>query len=483
MSEEFKSAMPDSGDTRKKQMMLLVGAGGILFVIMLGFLSFTEEQKKAQEVHEPETFAKKLSTPGSSLSAEDVWTAKNEKKIKTLEQQDAEKDAQIKSLQDTVASMRAYMDSNFAGFKADAERNRQLTAKELQDLKAKNNANNKSVRGNANLPKPPAVEKGFLTGLTKNDPPAVESSGNATRLPPLPLPSRSRPSSKPAVQEEGIFVVSLVDTTAETEALKKDSASKKKNANRKHVDSYIPSGTITKADLLGGLDAPTGGQAQGNPHPVLLRLKDNSILPNRWRAPTRECFVVAAGYGDLASERAYMRLEKLSCVLHDGSVIDKTIKGTIQGEDGKNGVQGTLVSKQGQLIARSFMAGLGSGFGESVSQSFGTTSISPLGSTTSVAGMDVFKQGAAKGVGNAFTRIADFYLDLAEKTFPIIEVSAGRTLTVMLTSGVDLGESLNEESHSEGGKVNRSMQNQWPSRDEIREAALRKKKAGLRTDG
>ncbi|MCK7499556.1 MAG: hypothetical protein MZW92_61025 [Comamonadaceae bacterium] len=42
--------------------------------------------------------------------------------------------------------------------------------------------------------------------------------------------------------------------------------------------------SFTRGILLGGLDAPTGGQSQSNPHPVLIRLEDNAVLPNRYRA-------------------------------------------------------------------------------------------------------------------------------------------------------------------------------------------------------
>lgn len=65
----------------------------------------------------------------------------------------------------------------------------------------------------------------------------------------------------------------------------------------------------------------------------------------------RECFVLLAGYGDLSSERAYLRGETVSCVLLDGSVIE-TRQGYAAGEDGKAGVRGRLVTKQGQFIAR-----------------------------------------------------------------------------------------------------------------------------------
>jgi conjugal transfer pilus assembly protein TraB len=87
------------------------------------------------------------------------------------------------------------------------------------------------------------------------------------------------------------------------------------------IDTYLPV-SFTRGVLLGGLDAPTGGQSQTNPHPILIRLSDNSVLPNRFRAEYRECFVIAAGYGDISSERAYLRTESLSCVRADGTALE-----------------------------------------------------------------------------------------------------------------------------------------------------------------
>ena len=54
---------------------------------------------------------------------------------------------------------------------------------------------------------------------------------------------------------------------------------------------------------------------------MLIRLSDNSVLPNRFRGEYRDCFVVAAGYGDISAERAYLRTESLSCVRADGAAV------------------------------------------------------------------------------------------------------------------------------------------------------------------
>jgi conjugal transfer pilus assembly protein TraB len=81
-------------------------------------------------------------------------------------------------------------------------------------------------------------------------------------------------------------------------------------AARATIATYLPV-SFTRAVLLGGLDAPTGGQAQTNPQPVLLRLADSAFLPNRFRSAVKECFVIGAGYGDISAERAYIRTENL----------------------------------------------------------------------------------------------------------------------------------------------------------------------------
>ena len=85
---------------------------------------------------------------------------------------------------------------------------------------------------------------------------------------------------------------------------------------------------------------PVLALAQRNPQPVLLRLMDNAVLPNQFRSKVKECFVVGAGYGDVSSERAYIRTESLSCITREGTAIDVPVKGYVAGEDGKAGMRG-----------------------------------------------------------------------------------------------------------------------------------------------
>lgn len=206
-------------------------------------------------------------------------------------------------------------------------------------------------------------------------------------------------------------------------------------ASAKTVSTFLPV-SFTRGTLLGGLDAPTGGQSQSNPHPVLIRLSDNSFLPNRFRAEYRECFVVAAGYGDISSERAYLRTESLSCVRSDGATLEVKIQGSIYGEDGKVGMRGRLVTKQGQMLANALLAGVVSGIGQGLATSSTEYSTSALGTVASATGSEAYRAGLGSGVGKALDRLAQYYIKLAENTFPVIEVDAGREVDVVITKGV-----------------------------------------------
>lgn len=216
--------------------------------------------------------------------------------------------------------------------------------------------------------------------------------------------------------------------------------------NRSAGVSFLPIGLV-KAKLIGGIDAPTAGAAQSSPMPVFLRLDDLAWLPNHWRANVKDCLVTAAGYGDLSSERAYFRLEKLSCVRHDGRVLEQNVSGAIYGEDGKLGMRGRLVTKQGQILANALLAGVVSGIGRGVvyqSSSVGTTALGTV--VTDPDPGKEYQSGIGQGVSNAMDRLAQYYISLADKTHPIIEIDAGRAVDLGFTKGSALDVPLPEDA-------------------------------------
>ncbi len=278
----------------------------------------------------------------------------------------------------------------------------------------------------ASLPPPPPPAKASPAGALSGGLPGTSLVAPFDALPEVPgitritLADRSKPTAS-----SNTSAASAVGTA-------QDAASPKEVRT---VSSFLPV-SFTRGTLLGGLDAPTGGQSQSNPHPVLIRLADNSILPNRFRGEYRDCFVIAAGYGDISSERAYLRTENLSCVRTDGATLEVKIQGSVYGEDGKVGMRGRLVTKQGQMLANALLAGVVSGIGQGLSTSSTEYSTSALGTVASASGANAYRAGVGTGVGHSLDRLAQYYIKLAENTFPVIEIDAGREIDVVITKGV-----------------------------------------------
>ena len=72
--------------------------------------------------------------------------------------------------------------------------------------------------------------------------------------------------------------------------------------------------------------------------------------------------------------------------------------------------------------------------------------VSPLGSTSTVDPARQLEAGIGSGVGKALDRLAQYYINLAEKVFPVVEVDAGRTVDVVVTQGVSLQGALDTTS-------------------------------------
>lgn len=212
--------------------------------------------------------------------------------------------------------------------------------------------------------------------------------------------------------------------------------------DKKPQEVFMPAGSIITGVLLNGMDAPTGQGARKDPFPATMRIQKEAILPNRFRADIRECFLIISGYGDLSSERAYLRSETLSCVKDNGDVIETSIDAYAVGEDGKAGLRGRLVSKQGQIIAKSLAAGFMAGASEAFDvDTVPTLSLQGSGRVQYQQNefSDTLMRGAAaRGASTALDRIAQFYIDMAEGIFPVIEIDAGRQVEVIITKGSSL---------------------------------------------
>lgn len=213
----------------------------------------------------------------------------------------------------------------------------------------------------------------------------------------------------------------------------------------KSVDHYVPAGTFARGVLTNGVVAATTVSAGSNPQPVHIQLTDMGNLPRKFKSDLKRCFLIGAAYGDLASERVFMRLEKFSCVERKtGEVMEAAIDGYVSGEDGANGLRGYVVDRSGPSMRNAFVGGFVSGIGnffaqqqnQPVALAGGLATMNPL------TAKEMLQAGSAKGIGSAMEKFSDFYIKRAEQLQPVIEIEPGRQVDVVFKSGFDLNQTL-----------------------------------------
>ena len=426
-------------------------AGLVLAILVLGALtvliSSSMEKSKKKSVAAKASVNPKKMTLLTEKVEKDLWVAAEGQNIKALETSNAEIRSQMEKMK-----------------------------KEIEETKEQ--AKKKVVVTAPHLPPPAAPRKGINAGAVPTVPGTTactgpSCTGASTAVGPTPFPSslqEARPSSpvfqqgtssashpasaaggppRPGESSSSGAVAGAIGGTIRMfkNDDKRSDAKPVSDLKKEAASTYMPAGSFMKAVLLSGIDAPTsGGKASGEPYPVLMGVTDLSVLPNRFRMNLKECFIIGAGLGNISDERAYIRTETLSCVRTDNKVIEISMKGHVMGEDGKLGLRGRLVSKQGQQIAMAIFAGTLSGLSTAITPTqtpqYNLFSNPSGGSTTtsySHASLgDVGQSAALGGAGSALNLVATYYLKMAEKLFPIIEIDAGRIVEVVVLKGQEL---------------------------------------------
>lgn len=212
---------------------------------------------------------------------------------------------------------------------------------------------------------------------------------------------------------------------------------------QKTVENVIPAGAYASAVLLSGVDASTSISSQGDPRPVLMRITDHGNLPRRFKSDLKACHVLGSSYGDISSERVYIRLEKLTCVERQtGEIIETQVAGYVAGEDGKNGVRGVVVDRSGPILRNSLVGGMLSGLSQFLTAeqqraSFPTNILG--GGTNALPVGNMIRGSAAQGAGQAMDKYVEFLIKRAEQLQPVIQVSAGREVDIVFQQGTEFG--------------------------------------------
>lgn len=221
----------------------------------------------------------------------------------------------------------------------------------------------------------------------------------------------------------------------------------------KNVETTIPSGTTVRCVLVSSVDAPCGVYSSSDPQPVKLQILDDGRLPNHVRSKLKRGVVIGSAYGDLSSERLYIRVERLTQIKPSGDFIDTSITGFVTGEDGKYGVRGCVVDKSTKLIGNAAITGALAGvnnFFQAYASRFTCCGGGyfpyggDCGPECDISGRQfaggLAVQGGSSGIDGALGALTDFYIKRSELIKPVLQVNAGRVVDLTFSMSIDIGD-------------------------------------------
>lgn len=264
-------------------------------------------------------------------------------------------------------------------------------------------------------------------------------------------PSVNMPASN-YQQNGGVISLSEPYTPKKSGGFERKEYTKKNQGSSSTSRFYVPSGAFSNAIILEGADASAAVTASSTTMaPMQFKLTGELHLPDNHRNKKLQgCFVTAGTYGDISSERAIVRTERLSCVIN-GKHIDQPVKGHVAFY-GKNGIKGIPVMRNGQMLGLAFVSGALGGLGNAVSQ-IGNTQVG-LGAARTIEGSEVLRQSAGGGVSTAANKLADYYIQRAEQYHPVIPIGAANRVEVVFQEGfwAEFVEDIDLEQHPERAK-------------------------------
>lgn len=350
----------------------------------------------------PSAKLSKLDLPGDSINAQEIWMSRVEKENIIAKKQ-------FEFFQNTLLELKKSENEK-------AQEN-ELLKKDLEDLKKEMREFYSNIQNNKNITS------------SRNDNQVIARSNSSEEIKQNlrnDLFSHTEDPFLPIRNENDIQDV------PRKPPLKEVVASKAKR-NISNVDKAIPPGTTVKAILVSSIDAPCGVYSRSDPQPVKLRILDNAHLPKAVQAKLKGGLLIASAFGDISSERVYMRIESLTKVESNGEFIETSVTGFVSGEDGKFGVRGVVVDKSEKIITNAARSGFLGGLGNILQSAVGKHDVNQYS-------IDMVKSGCASGASNAFDMLSEYYIRRAEQVMPIIQVTAGRLVDITFTHQAELGD-------------------------------------------
>ena len=397
----------DSRRARNRQLVLFSAIAAVLLVAFAVWLAASGGKAPAPTAR----IEAELAGPGT---AEESWTRRSEARLGVIEGRMREMEAEGRRL-------KAENDRLQGELRKNAENARAVIDRQIAFIDELRRANEAGAPADAPTGQSGAAGGDPFTGGRADRPAAGAGPAAAAKRQAAPLIERFELDGAPFGEPDG--------------------------ADAKPLSLWVPAGSHAEAVVLSGVDASAGISSQGDPRPVLLRLTG----PAWTAAPSAGdgaalsvdlagCTVTGAAHGDLSSEKVYARLRTLTCAGPEpGTVVETRVAGFVANA-GKAGVRGPVVSREGALVEKAFLAGLVSGVGQGVSGAFAPQAVASggAGALANTGLADIGRAGIGAGAASAGQKVADYLIRRAEQYQPVIQLRAGTRVTVVFIEGARL---------------------------------------------
>ena len=367
--------------------------------------------------------------------AEKVWTRRSEARLGGIERRLDDMEREARELEGENAELRARLEQDADNARVVIDRQ----AATIADLERR-------LQGGGPEAGAAAGSSGTTAGGYFSVPEAMSPAGNGGQM----------QSAAPALTIESF---ELEDGPQSSAAVWRSGPELVADSVAKPVGVWLPAGAHAEAVVLAGVDASAGISSQGDPRPVLMRIagpawtaaEDGMAL----KVDVDGCTVTGAAHGDLSSEKIYVRFRTMTCAGPEpGTVIETPVAGFVAGS-GKTGVRGPVVSREGALVEKAFLAGMVSGVGQGVSQAFQPQAVATGAGGAAVANTalsDIGRAGLGAGASSAGQKVADYMIRRAEQYQPVIQLQAGTKVTLVFLEGARIDGRAVRTQSDKGGK-------------------------------
>ena len=253
-----------------------------------------------------------------------------------------------------------------------------------------------------------------------------------------PLPASPQTRSQTVIK---LFAPSQTDTAAaekEAELLGEQTRAEKPQVF--DTENYVPPNSYVNARLVVSVDAPIGEASQADPKAAQFIITGPAKhVQNGRRIEETElegCLVNGSAQGNLSSERVSIKLHAMTCPLSDGRVSVSKVEGYAT-HLGKNGIRGTVVSREGDLITKAIMAGTLEGLGRTASQGnqygFQNTNGGLVGERPDAG--DIITGSIGSGIAGGANVWSQYLLERARAYEPVISLPTGIEVELVFMSG------------------------------------------------